>query len=47
MNTRTGRIYRSPTRSRLGPDALRTEQLNDPDIGPILQEVEAGQRPDC
>jgi hypothetical protein len=27
------------------PVALRMEQLNDPDIGPILQEVEAGQRP--
>jgi hypothetical protein len=25
---------------------LRTEQLNDPDIGPILHEVEAGQRPE-
>jgi hypothetical protein len=25
------------------PVALRTEQINDPDIGPILQEVEAGQ----
>jgi hypothetical protein len=27
------------------PVALRTEQLNDLDIGPILQEVETGQRP--
>jgi hypothetical protein len=26
------------------PVTLRTEQLNDPDIGPILQEVEMGQR---
>jgi hypothetical protein len=25
--------------------ALRTEQLDDPDIGHILQEVETGQRP--
>jgi hypothetical protein len=25
---------------------LRTEQLNGPDIGPILQEVETGQRPE-
>jgi hypothetical protein len=25
------------------PVALRTEQINDPDIGSILQEVEAGQ----
>jgi hypothetical protein len=25
--------------------ALRTEQLNDLDIGPLLQEVETGQRP--
>jgi hypothetical protein len=29
-----------------GPATLRTEQLNDPDIGPILQEVETGQRPE-
>jgi hypothetical protein len=28
------------------PVALRSEQLNDPDIGPILQEVKAGQRPE-
>jgi hypothetical protein len=28
------------------PVALRTEQLNDADIGPILQEVETGQRPE-
>jgi hypothetical protein len=28
------------------PVALRTEQLNDPDIGPILQEIETGQRPE-
>jgi hypothetical protein len=28
------------------PVTLRTEQLNDPDIGPILQEVETGQRPE-
>jgi hypothetical protein len=28
------------------PATLRTEQLNDPDIGPILQEVETGQRPE-
>jgi hypothetical protein len=28
------------------PVALRTEQLNDPDIGPILQEAETGQRPE-
>jgi hypothetical protein len=27
------------------PVALWTDQLNDPDIGPILQEVETGQRP--
>jgi hypothetical protein len=27
------------------PVALRTEQLNDPDIGPILQKAETGQRP--
>jgi hypothetical protein len=27
------------------PMAQRTEQLNDPDIGSILQEVEKGQRP--
>jgi hypothetical protein len=26
------------------PATLRTEQLNDPDIGPILQEVETEQR---
>jgi hypothetical protein len=26
--------------------ALRTEQLNDPDLGRILQEVETGQRPE-
>jgi hypothetical protein len=26
------------------PVALRTEQLNNPDLGPILQEVETGQR---
>jgi hypothetical protein len=25
---------------------LRTDQLNDPDIGPILQETETGQRPE-
>jgi hypothetical protein len=25
---------------------LRTEQLNDPDIGPILQDVETGERPE-
>jgi hypothetical protein len=25
---------------------LRTEQLNDPDIGPILQDVETGRRPE-
>jgi hypothetical protein len=28
------------------PVTLRTEQLNDPDIGPILQEGETGQRPE-
>jgi hypothetical protein len=28
------------------PVALRTDQLNDPDIGPILQEVETRQRPE-
>jgi hypothetical protein len=28
------------------PLTLRTEQLNDPDIGPILQEAETGQRPE-
>jgi hypothetical protein len=28
------------------PAALSTEQLNDPDIGCILQEVETGQRPE-
>jgi hypothetical protein len=28
------------------PAALRTEQLDDPDIGPILQELETGQRPE-
>jgi hypothetical protein len=28
------------------PATLRTEQLNDPDIGLILQEVETGQRPE-
>jgi hypothetical protein len=28
------------------PATLRMEQLNDPDIGPILQEVETGQRPE-
>jgi hypothetical protein len=27
------------------PAALRTEQLNNPEIGPILQEVETGPRP--
>jgi hypothetical protein len=27
------------------PVALRREQLEDPDVGPILQEVETGQRP--
>jgi hypothetical protein len=26
--------------------ALRTEQLDDPNIGPILQELETGQRPE-
>jgi hypothetical protein len=29
-----------------GPAALRTEQLNDQDIWPILEEVETGQRPE-
>jgi hypothetical protein len=33
-------------RASWDPVALRTEQLNDPDIGPILQEVETGQRPE-
>jgi hypothetical protein len=28
------------------PVTLRTEQLNDPDIGPILQEVETGEQPE-
>jgi hypothetical protein len=28
------------------PVALRREQLDDPDVGPILQEVETGQRPE-
>jgi hypothetical protein len=28
------------------PATLRAEQLDDPDIGPILQEVETGQRPE-
>jgi hypothetical protein len=28
------------------PATLRTEQLNDPDIGPILQEVGTGHRPE-
>jgi hypothetical protein len=28
------------------PATLRTEQLNDADIGSILQEVEAGQQPE-
>jgi hypothetical protein len=28
------------------PAALHTEQLDDPDIGPILQELETGQRPE-
>lgn len=28
------------------PAALRTEQLNDQGIGPILGEVETGQRPE-
>jgi hypothetical protein len=28
------------------PVILRTEQLNDPDTGPILHEVETGQRPE-
>jgi hypothetical protein len=28
------------------PRTLITEQLNDPNIGPILQEVETGQRPE-
>jgi hypothetical protein len=28
------------------PVALRKEQLDDPDVGPILQEVETGQRPE-
>jgi hypothetical protein len=28
------------------PVALRTEQLNDANIGPILQDVETGQRPE-
>jgi hypothetical protein len=28
------------------PATLKTEQLNDPDIGPILQEVETGQLPE-
>jgi hypothetical protein len=27
------------------PAALRTEELNDPDIGPILQGGETGQQP--
>jgi hypothetical protein len=27
------------------PVVLRMEKLNDPDIGPILQEIETGQRP--
>jgi hypothetical protein len=26
--------------------ALRTDQLNDPDIGPILREIESGQQPE-
>jgi hypothetical protein len=25
---------------------LRTDQLNDPEIGPILREIETGQRPE-
>jgi hypothetical protein len=33
-------------RAGCDPVALRTEQLNDPDIGPILQEIETGQRPE-
>jgi hypothetical protein len=28
------------------PVALRTDQLNDPDIGPNLQEIKIGQRPE-
>jgi hypothetical protein len=28
------------------PSALRTEQLNNEDIGPILEEVETEQRPE-
>jgi hypothetical protein len=31
--------------ARWDPAVLRTEQLNNPEIGPILQEVETGQRP--
>jgi hypothetical protein len=29
------------------PAALRTEQLNDQDTGPIMEEGETGQRPEC
>jgi hypothetical protein len=32
--------------ARWDPVTLSTEQLKDPDIGPILQEIETGQRPE-
>jgi hypothetical protein len=32
--------------TRWGSAALRREQLNDKDIGPILEEAETGQRPE-
>jgi hypothetical protein len=46
VRVEVGQVQATAAAAGWDPTALRTQQLNNQDIGPILEEAETGQRPE-